>query len=262
MYLKTIRLVPLNTFFENGGDPNPGGTPPAQTPPADSGTPKTYTEDEFKIALENEKKARKEETTKLISQLEEIKKSKGLSDNEKASLEDQIRNLNNSLLSKEELAKQERAKLEREAKQTEETLKAERDLWKSRFEDSMIHRAITDAANSAQAFDPEMFVTLHRSSTVIEEVKDDSGKVINFNVKTKVLKTENGETKELVMTPKELVAYLKEQPDRYGFLFKGEGRGGMGGGNTSPELSSLDFKNMTVEQYAKYRGKLGLGNQK
>lgn len=244
----------FNTFFENGGDPNVGSVEPP-VPPS-SGTPRSYTEDEFKLAIENEKKARKEETTKLVSDLEAIKRSKGLSDQERQSLEERITTLNNSLMSKEELAKQERVRLERSAKETEETLSKERDTWKNRFQSTLIERAISDAASSAQAYDPSVFISLHRGNTFLEEVTNENGQVIDFAVKTKITKSENGALKELVMTPQELVKYMKEQPDQYGYLFKGENRGGLGGGNSQKPLADQDFKNMSPEQYSKIRKQL------
>lgn len=256
-------FIRINTFFDNE-DPEAAAKAAAEKAAAEAtakaaaeATKRSYSQEELEKVLENEKKVHRESTNKLVAELEMLKKSQSLSVAEKDSLQSRIDEINKSLLTKEELAKQERERLEKEKKEQATQLASERDLWKSRFERSMIERSIKDAAQKAAAYSPDVFIALTRNDTFLEEVKAEDGKPTGeFAVKTKLRKVENGVTKELQMTPDELVKYMKEQPDTYGYLFKGEKQGGLGGGNASQPLGEVDWKSLTPEQYEKYRHKL------
>ena len=134
------------------------------------------------------------------------------------------------MLSKEELAKRERDRLVNEHKSTLDNISKERDTWKSRFEESQITRAIVDAAIKGDAFNANLIVPLLKPNAALVENQNDGQPTGTFAVKVNMTVFEGGVAKSLTLSPEEAIKLMKDKPDEYGNLFKGNLNGGVGGG--------------------------------
>jgi len=151
-----------------------------------SGEEKKFTQKDLDRVINTRFKAEKTEKEQLIKQLENLKEKTGLSEQEKTDLQKQIDTLNESVRTKEEQSQFEKKQLETNFKKEIEVLSKDKDTWKSRYYDSTIKRAITDAAVSAGGEFPDQFVLMFSGTTRLEEEKDEGGKLTgNFIPKIK-----------------------------------------------------------------------------
>jgi len=149
-------------------------------------TEKKFTQKDLDRVINTRFAKEKTEKEQLIKQLENLKEKTGLSETEKTDLQKQIDTLNESVRTKEEQSQFEKKQLETKFKTDIDTLLKEKDTWKSRFYDSTVKRAITDAAVSAGGEFPEQFVLMFSGATRLEEEKDEGGKLTgNFIPKIK-----------------------------------------------------------------------------
>jgi hypothetical protein len=209
---------------------------------------------EVEEIVKREKKKFEEKTKKTISELETLRKSKSLTEQEQSKLSDQINSLQEQLLTKEELAKKEKASITKDYETKIEELAKERDAWKIRFTSSEISRAIIDAASERNAFRPKDIQALLRPDAVLEEEKDDNGEgtgkfypKVNFTTKGK-----DGKDIELKLSPKEAVKQMFDDTDQFGHLFQGTAQQGLGG-DKNANRSARDLKNMSHSEYRKNR---------
>lgn len=267
----------INVVYDNEGTGNNGGAPggagasgagTGTNPNPESGDPnnpaggsgtgaakRTYSEDEFQKAVEAERKRAQDQTRQTIQSLETLKQNQQLSEQEKARLAAQIDELNRSLLSKEELAKKDRERLVHEHKSQLDNVTKERDTWRTRFEETQIVRAISDAAIKGDAFNANLIVPLLRPNAALVEGQVDGKPTGQFAVKLNMTVSENGVDKVLSLTPEEAIKVMKDRPDEYGQLFKGNLNGGVGGNPSSGRQNpkNLDIANMTPEEYSRVR---------
>lgn len=236
------------------GDPNPTPTPPA-TPPKDE---KKFTQADLNKFLAEDRKKHEKRVADTVSQLEALKKAKGLSDQEKENLQTQIDDLKNSLLTKEEQAKREKEKLEKTWATEKETLAKERDTWRFNFAAEAITNAITTASLKHKAISAEQVQAILKDHTRITEVLDANGKPTGrFMPKVKFAdKDKDGNPIELDLTIEESVKRMKELPERFGNLFESDTPGGLGGsGNRNGFGGASDANNPPTDpvQYREWR---------
>jgi hypothetical protein len=234
----------------------PGEDPPNEDPPADPPEDKqTYTKEELNEIITKERKRNEDKTKKTIVELEQLKKSKNLTDQEKSQLANRVEELQNSLLTKEELTKKEQEKLRTQHNEQVKSLTAERDTWASKYQDSVILRSITDAAAEEEAFNPRQIIALLKPETRLVDELDSEGKPTgNYIPKVKF----NDEGVVLDMTVPEAVKRMKDLPEQYGNLFKANVNGGLGLSGGIGGTAPKDIKNMTPEEY-RARGRKQLG---
>lgn len=233
------------SFFDGEGTGNEGAGDP----------PKTYTQEEFNAAIENERKRESEKLRTLTVQLEDLKSKTG----DKAAYEQQIRELQESLMTKEELAKKKLKEKEEESKNQLESVTKSRDEWQSRFQNTLIQREILDAAQKEGAYDSNIFINLLKDNTTTTEVLDEDGKGTGFFkvvVKLNTTDSKDGKNKVLSLNPEEAIKYLKGQPEKYGYLFKGLGTPGTGLTSGNKTFTEKDLESMSPEEYAKHRDQL------
>lgn len=235
--------------------PAPGTPPPAPgTPPVD----KTYTQKELNDFLAVEKNQAKKNNQALITQLEELKGIKSLSEQQTTDLNAKIEELQNQSLSKEEIAKREKDKLQKDydVKLTQAT--EQQKTWQGRFSNKVIEVDVLREADKADAYNPEQILDLLRNkSRTVEGVGEDgkpNGKfVTRINIDSE---DDAGVVKTLDLTATEAIKLMKEQK-KYANLFIVEGTGGVGGGpnrDGNPLIKKADdLMKMTDEQYRKYR---------
>lgn len=219
-----------------------------------------FTQTQLNKFLAEEKRKHQKQVEKQVSELEQLKKSKNLSDKERESLASRIEDLNNSVLSKEELSRKNEEKLKGEHKRQLESATNERDEWKNRYTQSTITRSIMDEAISAEAYSPNQIVALLQGSTRLVEVLDESGNVVpgQFVPKIKFADTDKeGKPTTLDLTVKEALKRMKDRADEFGNLFKSGVSGGLGDSKNRTIGKDVDPSKLTPAQYREYRKKRG-----
>ncbi len=215
----------------------------------------TFTQDQVNKMLAEDRRKHKAQVDKHVSELEQLKKSKSLSDQERTNLTTKIEELQNSVLTKEQRAAKEQEKLKKDLETTTQQLTASRDEWKNRFHTSQIKQAITSEAAAHKAFDSDALIAILGPQTRLVEVLDEGGNPTgDFVPKTK-FKDIDKEKKEFVadLTVPEVVARMKEIP-KYGYLFETTAQAGVGA-NTRAGGRGVDPADMTTEQYRAWRAK-------
>lgn len=262
MRLKSIR--PWITVHNPATPPEPAPPPtpiPEPTPPTLPPNPPeeekpTLSQKKVNALLAQERKKLEESNKKTIEQLEALQKSKSLSDREKEGLTNQIEELKNAMLTKEQLAMKEREKLEKEAQEKvrQSQDKAEK-TWKL-YEESMISRTITDAAVKLEAFNPKQIVTVLERNTALVEDKDEQGTGLGtYTPRVKFPDTKDGAKITLDLTAEEAVKRMKDLPEEYGNLFKAGVAGGLGGKGGTGGVDNSSGPPTDPERYRAWREK-------
>lgn len=215
---------------------------------------KTYTEKELNELLEAERKKFADSNKKLLDELNALKTKTDLTVKEREELDAKIEALSNELLTKEELAAKEREKLTKTHAKELETFQKERDMWRSRYTEATIIRAISDAATSHNAVSAEQIVAMLRGNTTLEEVQEDGKPTGDFIPKVKYNDIgKDGKPVVLNLSVPEAVARMKDT-EKYYNLFKGEGTGGTGSTNRpNTKARSLAELAKNPEEYRKAR---------
>jgi hypothetical protein len=242
------------------GEPDPVTTAPPVSTTAEPEGKTTYTKQELEEIVKRERKQSDEKIQATVKQLESLKKNETLSVQEKQRLSEQIESLQNSLLTKEQLAQKEKDKLARSHREEKTQLEQDRDTWKNRYVSETIKREIIDAAATEDAFNVNQVLAILQPSTrLVEDFDDEQKPKGTFTPKVK-LRDDDGT--ELELTAKEAVKRMKEMPDQYGNLFKNNVTPGLGLGGSAKGGAPPNFKNMTPEQYKVYRKTIGLAPTK
>lgn len=194
--------------------------------------------------LAAEKRQHQKLTQKALDEAQAASKKAQLTTQERKDLEQRLGQLQDEMLTKEELSKKnaERQRVTYEEKVN--SLTGERDSWQKRYTESTIQRSITDAAATNNAFSPRQIVSILGSQTRLVEVLDQQGKPtgkLEPKVKFDDVDKDNNPV-VLDLSPKEAVKRMKEM-EEYLNLFKGEGTGGAGmrsqPGGRKPDVRDL-----------------------
>jgi len=214
-------------------------TPDATTPVAT-----TFTQEQVNAIMKKEKEIYQKKQSEIMGQLNILKDSKNLTDKEKSDLENQINDLRKQTMTTEELSKEQISKLEKSHKSSMDKLSEEKDIWKQRFTDSTIEKAIIDAAIENNAFYPEQIVALLTPKTQLVEELDAEGKTTGNLIPKVNYETidEKGKIIELVLHPKEAVKKMTEE-NKYANLFKSDRTSGFGVNTLGSSMKSkIDLK--------------------
>ncbi len=217
---------------------------------------KTYTQDELNKILSEDRHKFKVQHEKTIAELEGFKKSKGLTEKEKDALQVRINELQEQVMTKEQLAETQKRKLESEFKTQVEKEKAEKENWHNRYVQSTIERSILDASVRHEAFNPEQIQRYLKDETRLVEETDEKGGGTGLFVAKVRFKDTDKENKPVVLdlTADEAVKRMKDLPERFGNLFRANLNGGLGGsGSQAAGQKPPDFTNMSPEQYKEWR---------
>lgn len=175
-------------------------------------------------------KKEREEKEKLIQQLNSLKESSSLTQKERDELQARIEEMENSLLTKEEQLAKQQAEAQKRHKKELEKVQSEAELWKTRYTDSTIERALTDAAVQADALNPAQLRMMFRGSTYLAEDKDEAtGKPTGtFTPYLKFVGlNEDGEQTEFDLPVADAIKKIKEDGLNAN-LFKSKATGGTG----------------------------------
>jgi chaperonin cofactor prefoldin len=197
-------------------------------------TGKVFTQVEVNSILAENKRKLREQNETLVTELETLRSSKNLSQQEIDSLNQRIEGLQNQYMSDKEKAERERKRLLDEHKTAITSTSAERDTWKNRYTGERIQRDLTAAALEAEAFNASQIVDLLIGKAALsEEVGEDGKSTGNLLTTVKItVPDEKGVPKEVVLSPSQAVTKMREMTERYGNLFKSKASGGTGGNNT------------------------------
>lgn len=229
-------------FEEDGKEADPAPADPASVDPAsDDPTPKvgddngkggTFTQAQVNEMMAKDRRKHQEQTKKAMAEVEALRSKARLTTEERDDLDKRMQELQDQLLTKEELAKKEQERLRKDHENKLKEVASERDSWKNRYTDSAIVRSITDAAGKHDAYRPQQIVALLQSKTRLAEVRDDEGNPTgNFKPEIRFDDVDKeGKPVTLTLTPDEAVKRMREMED-YLNLFKGEGVGGLGQNN-------------------------------
>lgn len=199
---------------------------------------KTYTETEYKAELDThlggmrrKYEARERELAdankQLLTQAESAKKLAG-NPEELVEAQNRIDELEAKVLTETELAARKMKKTENELTLKFETATQQADQYKSQYRRQVETTAFLSAANEFDAEDPSDFAHLLAGRTEWKEVETDDGTVEDPRV-TLDETTEDGKPVKMEYTIREAIKRMAEQPDRYGYLFKSQKKGGLGG---------------------------------
>ncbi len=229
-------------------------------------TPATFTQEQVDAIVAKEKREHQTKQQTLTTQLEELKKTEGLTKKQKDDLQKQIDDLQQQYLTKEQLAAQ-KLDAERAAeKKTLEELSQDRDGWRGRFESTTVENAIIKAASDNEVFSAEQIKDLLIGRAKVVEEKDEHGKVKGFNVliKTTILDKKTNLPVPVEIPVDEAIKQMKAQPEKYGNLFKSGVTGGVGGssGKGGKPITASDIATMSDAEYKAWRQQEGISRKK
>lgn len=192
---------------------------------------KTFTQKDVNTLVANERRKNEEKLKKVIGELEILKKSKGLTEKQQQDLSARIEELQDQLLTAEQLAQKDKEKLEKDY-QTELTgITEDRDKWKKRFENALILNAIHQASKEHEAIDTSQIIALIQSHSprVVQELDENGEPKDAFIPRVKLNTFDSKQSKEVTLdlTISEAVKRMKDEKKNFN-LFKSTVNGGLG----------------------------------
>lgn len=181
----------------------------------------TFTQEDVNKFLAEDRRKHQAKVVELQAELAKLKTSS----TERDALQQKVTELNNTLLSKEELAKVEAQRLKDQAEIALKTANDQAAKWRSNYENTLADSAITKAAASHKAFNPEQIKLILANRVQVKPELDEQGaETGNFKV---VMTSHTKDGKTIEMTVDE---GIKEMRANEGFanLFLAEGSSGTG----------------------------------
>lgn len=262
-----IRLAVRRFFNEPEPLPEPAPAPtPAPNPaPNPAPQPRTYSETEYnrlvnsKLAEEKRKSA--EANKKVVEQLQSLQQNVQLTEQEKASLQAQIDELQATYRSAEETKKIELEKQQNKYDKDTKLLAVERDSWRTRYENNMIDVDITNAAVVHEAVSPEQIKAFLRPLTRCVEKLDEANKPTGQYVTRVKFEDTDADGKPVILDldTAAAVKLMRDRANRFGNLFKNTTNGGTGTlVNPNPVSGNgvSDIMKMSPQEYLKNRDKI------
>lgn len=269
MFAERYLSSPTLICFEGDDDGTPAPIPAPIPAPAATGDPKppvgfsVEQQAAFNKALTEDKRKHQAQYQKIEQQYTDLLANKALSETERAKLEDSLEDVRKQLRTKEEQAKHEKRQLEDQHNVKVAELERRATTAEQRYEKAIVTRALQDAANGGDAFNPDIVVTvLDPMVKMVEGVP-----MIDFAD----VDSDTGQSIITQMTPVEAVKRMKQLPDKFGGLFKSNVVSGVGGSSATGGLMPgsggvVDVRKLTSEQrikaYKENPASLGLSNRR
>jgi hypothetical protein len=242
-----------------GAGAGAAGAGTGDPPPAAS---KTYTQAEFDShmgAMRRKHEAREQQLTKaqrdLAGQLEAQKNQKGLSEEERTTLQARIDELEGQFLTAQEKAER-KATQEREASQVQvQQLTTERDSFRTIYQREVVSNQITRAGSNNNAHDVDQISAIVGPMISFKDVVDEDGKPTGQQAPVVKFPDIDKDKKPIVMeyTIDEAVKRMTEL-DKFANLFVDTKRSGVGGHrNTGVVAGKLDLPKLARENPAEFR---------
>lgn len=239
-----------DSFNDLGDDstPNVGGDSPAPK--------KSFTQaDVDKIVVSRVKKL-KEQLQNTEQQYERLLSNQNLSSQERNELQSELETVQSQLRTREEQARYEAKKQQEKFQSSLEQTTSERDRFKVLFETQTRDNAIMQAALAHDAYNPEQFISVLGPRTrIVEEVNEQGEKTGRLVPRVEVQVTgEDGSTSNELRPVGDAVAQMKDEPEKYGNLFRNHAANGIGvGSNPTAGGRLLDPSKVSTEEYFKNR---------
>lgn len=250
------------------GDGTGAGTTTTTTTKQKTGD-KTFTQDEVNKFVAERNKALKAKYEQMETDYQELLQQQNLTDGQRRKLEDSLERVRQEMMTKEQRLESEKKKAQAEFDTKLKAAQEEAGKYKDLFESTSIARAITDAASTAEAFNPKLFIAhLAPKSKMVEELDAEgnpTGELVPRVEWTSV--DEEGKKHVSMKTPEEAVKLMKENVVEFGGLFKANVAAGIGAGTAPGQVSSagnVDHAKISTDDYMKLastpegRKKLGL----
>jgi chromosome condensin MukBEF ATPase and DNA-binding subunit MukB len=241
------------TRYEDGGAPEAegSGNPPPKEPPT-----KTFTQDDVNKFVAEERRKLQAKNAPLIQELEQLRSSTRLSEEEKQALTARIDSLKSESLSKEQQLTREVETYKKKVAETETTLTKKAEEWQGRYAELLVTNEIAKAASTNDVYKDEQVLDLLKPRAKVAPVIGDDGKpterfqvVIRFDD----VDAKTGNPVVLELSPIDTVKRMKELPERFGNLFKSGVQAGVGKTKGSGPAGEPDVTRMTPTQYREYR---------
>jgi hypothetical protein len=189
----------------------------------------TMTQDKLNTLLAKNRRSLTKQNEVLAKKLETLQTQVNMTDAEREGLSETIASLRDQTKTASELKRQELKKKEEEFSKRYDTVKGERDGWKTKFANAEINRSLMDAASKFKAYDAEQLVGILSSKTRLVEAVDDVGAPTGkFSVVVDYAsQDEDGKDITLVLSPQETVKAMSET-ERHANLFVARGAPGLG----------------------------------
>jgi len=223
-----------------------------------------FTQEDLNRFLAEDRRKHQAQLQKMESQLNELAKSKSLTEQERQTLKENLDAIAGQLRTKEQQLTLEKRQLEEQYQAKIEEAEKKTHVWEALFRDSTIERSLQDAAVKHEAFNPAQIVTQLRPWTrVIEVMEEKTGKPTGKYKPVVDMPDVDATTGEQVMmtrSPDEAVKRMKEMPEQWGNLFRSNVVSGIGassatGGLTPGQGGRIDVRKLTPQQYREIREK-------
>jgi hypothetical protein len=244
------------SFYEGEPEPKPEPKPePTKLPP----TKPTFSDEQqayINHLLAEDKRKLQTTNQELIQRLEGIQKNHTLTEQQKAELEEQIQNLRNQNLTKEEQQRLATEKLINTHKTEKAAIEQERDLWKTRHDNNLLEIEIIRSAEKHEAFNSDQIKAILLPLTKpVEALGEDQKPTGKFAGRVKFPGLDKDKKPiTLDLSVDEAVKMMKEMTELYGNLFKSTAVPGTGSNNNGSGNKGFgDMDDMSVEDYQKNR---------
>jgi hypothetical protein len=282
--LNDLFVNPALALYDGEGDEGGGGGDGAGAPAgagaaaaaaaanaaaAASGKPKVFTQDDLNRFMAEDRRKHQEKVEKVEGEYKRVLENFQLTEQQRKQLEEGLETVRAESRTKEENLAKQFESLKNESQKTAKQLAEERDSWKNRFETTEIRRSIQDAAVKGEAYRSDHILAILQPLTRMTTLVDPSGKPTGDlapRIHWPATDAKTGESVTNVFTADEAVGHMKEKTDEYGYLFKSNAQGGIGGGNgtgtTVGKNGKVDVTQLTPSEYRKLRktnpGSIGL----
>lgn len=226
-----------------------------------SGAPKVFTQEDVNKFLAEDRRKHTQKYEQLEGAYKEALENQNLTSEQRAQLEAKLEDLQKTFRTKEERLETEKKQWEDKYAKEVKEWEAKATTWEGKYKESVMARALQDAAIVNDAFSPSQIVALLRPMTKIMEKTDENGKGTGiFEPMVDLTDIDaNGEPTVSRRTPEDAVKRMKELPALFGNLFKANVVSGVGAGSATGGATSgtgrVDVRKLSTEQYMEIRKK-------
>lgn len=262
MKIRSLLALPRFIARDNeGGSGEAGdssGAPDAGTP-APSGGVNFTPEQQAKVDEIVQKRVRnmKAELETASTRYETLLQDQQLTAQQRDELAAEHERIQSAFRTKEQQLAHEAKKRQAEFEKNLENASNEAKQYRSLFETQTRNNDILSAAGQHDAFNPELFIDVLAPRTeVVAEELESGEKTGRYLTRVRIQKAdENGNVSEVLVTPSEAIEDMKNQPEKFGGLFRGNVAKGIGDGSNASFAGNqrVDVSKMSMEEYVKNR---------
>jgi hypothetical protein len=229
---------------------------------ADAGTKqageRTFTQKDVDDIVVKRNKALKSQYESLENNYQTLLKQQNLTDDTRSQLEADLESVRSQMRTKEENLRIEKEKAAKEYETKLSSVQEQANYYKELYETSTIHREISDAQQLHDGYNPDQFVALLGPKAKIVEELDSAGEKTGRLVPRIEwgVKTEDGTSETVLLSPKEAVEKMKDDPDTYGNMFRPNVAKGVGQGTAPGQAGftgKVDHTKISTEEYMQRR---------